>query len=738
MADISQHFPRLLEAIDHLTNEEKAAILSELADQGPGTATGLTEVTIAAGTTYLSIDGQEITGEIVPVTSGGTGSTDAASARTALGLGTAAEADTTAFAPVVHTHATTDITGLDTAISGNAAVTANTAKISFPGLAGNGAANTAARSDHSHTATDIGGLDAAITANTAVTANTAKDTFPGFAGNGVAETSSRSDHSHTASEIGGLDAAITSNTAVTTNTAKTSFPGFAGSGTDNTASRTDHTHTASQITDFDAEVANNPAVTLNTAKTGITTAQADAITANTAKVGITTAQATDITANTTARHAAVTIAGEDYLSLSGQAITANEVDLSDNVTGTLPLNRINQTELNTRIDERASAVGSVNIKTQAEFDVNTVTWQIGDILIITDTNVTYLYVGENNAMSTDLADFQQITTPGGGISQAIADMRYSAIGHTHTASEVTDFATAVSTNTAVAANTAKTGITAAQASEITANTAKVTFPGFGDTATTAAAGDHTHTASDITDFDTEVSNNTDVTANTAKTSFPGFGTTATTAATGNHTHTASQITDFDTEVSNNTSVTANTAKVTFPGFGTTATTAAAGNHTHTVSDITDFATGVSGNSAVTANTAKTSFPGFGTDASTAAVGNHTHVATDITDFTNAVNTNTNVAANTTARHAAVTLGNTNYLSLSGQEITGGTVPVTSGGTGATTNTAARTNLDVDQLGRVTITDRTGMAETTSPLQFELISNGGTPSGAGWITFELQA
>ena len=36
----------------------------------------------------------------------------------------------------------------------------------------------------------------------------------------------------------------------------------------------------------------------------------------------------------------------------------------------------------------------------------------------------------------------------------------------------------------------------------------------------------------------------------------------------------------------------------------------------------------------------------------------------------------------------VTLANTNYLSISGQEITGGTVPVSSGGTGASTAAAA--------------------------------------------------
>lgn len=53
-------------------------------------------------------------------------------------------------------------------------------------------------------------------------------------------------------------------------------------------------------------------------------------------------------------------------------------------------------------------------------------------------------------------------------------------------------------------------------------------------ATLLARANHTgtQTASTISDFDTEVSNNTSVAANTAKTSFPGFGTTAGTALEG--------------------------------------------------------------------------------------------------------------------------------------------------------------------------------------------------------------
>jgi len=42
----------------------------------------------------------------------------------------------------------------------------------------------------------------------------------------------------------------------------------------------------------------------------------------------------------------------------------------------------------------------------------------------------------------------------------------------------------------------------------------------------------------------------------------------------------------------------------------------------------------------------------------------------------------------------VTLANTNYLTISGQEITGNTIPIASGGTGATTAEQARTNLGI--------------------------------------------
>jgi len=65
-----------------------------------------------------------------------------------------------------------------------------------------------------------------------------------------------------------------------------------------------------------------------------------------------------------------------------------------------------------------------------------------------------------------------------------------------------------------------------------------------------AEASHNHIAADVTDFDTEVSNNTDVAANTSHRN----------TTSGNpHNVSATEITDFDTEVSNNTDVAANTS-----------------------------------------------------------------------------------------------------------------------------------------------------------------------------------
>ena len=84
----------------------------------------------------------------------------------------------------------------------------------------------------------------------------------------------------------------------------------------------------------------------------------------------------------------------------------------------------------------------------------------------------------------------------------------------------------------------------------------------------------------------------------------------------------------------------------------------------------------------------------------------------------AVRTTIGVDAAGTDNSTDVTLATVanNYLSISGQAITAGTVPISLGGTGATTAAAARTALGVDAAG----TDNSGVTVTTSS-----VSKGGT-------------
>ena len=125
----------------------------------------------------------------------------------------------------------------------------------------------------------------------------------------------------------------------------------------------------------------------------------------------------------------VTITGTpDYITLdeAGQVLTTHLVDLETDVTGNLPIANINEMQLTNRINELAAAVGSVHTFADlTAFGANTDIWHIGDILILEDTGTTYLYIGTDDVQSTDIADFQQITTSGGGISQATADSRYT-------------------------------------------------------------------------------------------------------------------------------------------------------------------------------------------------------------------------------------------------------------------------------------------------------------------------
>lgn len=162
--------------------------------------------------------------------------------------------------------------------------------------------------------------------------------------------------------------------------------------------------------------------------------------------------------------------------------------------------------------------------------------------------------------------------------------------HTQTASTITDFNAAVAANAAVVANTAKVGVTdELKASDIDtfaklntivadATLVETSDSRLSDARTPTA---HTHTASQVTDFDAEVANNSAVAANTAKvgvttelksddintlSKLNAIVADATLIDTTDarlsdartptsHNHVAADITDFDTEVGNNSTVT---------------------------------------------------------------------------------------------------------------------------------------------------------------------------------------
>ena len=132
-------------------------------------------------------------------------------------------------------------------------------------------------------------------------------------------------------------------------------------------------------------------------------------------------------------------------------------------------------------------------------------------------------------------------------------------------------------------------------------------------------------------------------------------------------------------------------------------------------------------SAITANTSKV------TDSGTPALtsdGSDPSLNTGITAAE--VRSLIGVDASNTDNSTNVSLANTNYLSISGQEITGGTIPISSGGTGATTASAARTALGVDVSGTDNSTDVTLATVTGNYLSLsnQEITAGNVPISLG--------
>lgn len=274
--------------------------------------------------------------------------------------------------------------------------------------------------------------------------------------------------------------------------------------------RANHTGTqlASTISDFDTEVSNNTDVAANTAarharQHAINSTSDHTSTITPGRVIIADANGlpsqgtntdTQIANAVTASHAPVTITGEDYLSLSVQQITANPIDLDNlSATGTPSSSTFLRGD-NTWATVAAGQVDEVVAGTGITVDNTDPTAPI-----VSSTITQYTDEAAQDAIGTILVD------------SASVDLTYNDSTPSITAAVLpggVDHALLSNLN-----SSSYTHLTATNATDLTDG---------GDSTLHYHAADRnrsnhtgTQTASTISDFDTEVSNNTDVAANTA-------------------------------------------------------------------------------------------------------------------------------------------------------------------------------------------------------------------------------
>jgi hypothetical protein len=203
----------------------------------------------------------------------------------------------------------------------------------------------------------------------------------------------------------------------------------------------------------------NSAIALNTAKVVITAAQATAITANTAKVVITAAQATAITDNT----AKVVITAAQATAISDntakEGITAAQASAITDNTAKVGITSPQASEITNNTEK-------VGITADQTSEITNNTDKVG----ITSDQASEI-TANTAKISFDSTSSLRLTNTDGTNT---GDQDISGIATNATA--ISTIETEQTTqNTAITDNTDKVGITLDQASEITANTAKISF-----------------------------------------------------------------------------------------------------------------------------------------------------------------------------------------------------------------------------------------------------------------------
>jgi hypothetical protein len=395
-------------------------------------------------------------------------------------------ADVTALSAAIDTNSANIATN-DTDIANNAAaITANTTLANGKVASVNGGANI----NVTGTTTPTVNLDTSI--SDAIDLNTAKDGITTAQANAITANTAK---------VGITNAQAN---AITANTAKDGIT----------------TAQATAITTNTAKVGITPGqaseITANTLKTGITTAQASEIAANTLKTGITTAQATAITTNTAGIATNVTDIAANASAISG---LAKGLDYQ----GTW--------NASTNSPTLASSVGTEGhyyiVGTAGNTNLNGITdWKVGDWVLWSESGTSWQKV--------DNTSFESVTNQGTGaevfkqiVNGTEVQLRTltdgTKISFTQNANdiEINDSVIAGEVN----ANTAKVGITTAQANDITTNNAK--------TGITNAQATNITTNNAKVGITTAQSNA--ITANTAKdgiTTVQANAITANTAKTG--------------------------------------------------------------------------------------------------------------------------------------------------------------------------------------------------------------
>jgi hypothetical protein len=212
----------------------------------------------------------------------------------------------------------------------------------------------------------------------------------------------------------------------------------------------------------------------------------------------------------------------DYLSISGQAITLAAIT-NDDLAGSIANGKLS----NSSITIDGSAISLGGSVTTLQIGTSSSTALAGDTTTISGGQASAITA--NTAKNTNVSTDLTITGTTGARTIVSSDGTDAVIPIATTSVSGVMSKAIFDEHTA---NNAKTGISGAQASAITANTAKVTFPGLGTSSSTALAGDTTVISG---------AQASAITANTAKTGITSGQASAITANTAKVSATASNI-----------------------------------------------------------------------------------------------------------------------------------------------------------------------------------------------------